>query len=99
LPDDFPGWAPQAGDHDTTARCDRLEQALKNDIDDWRFLPYIQRHEFEALVFAAKDCLEDLFDADDQLSGLARLRSEVAGISPEEIKSPLKNPPTSARMD
>jgi hypothetical protein len=50
-------------------------------------------------VFAAKDCLEDLFDADDQLSGLARLRSEVAGISPEEIKSPLKNPPTSARMD
>lgn len=94
LPDDFPGWAPQAGDHDTTARCDRLEQALKNDINDWRFLPYIQRHEFEALVFAAKDCLEDLFDADDQLSGLARLRSEVAGISPEEINDSPETAPS-----
>jgi hypothetical protein len=85
LPDDFPGWAPQAGDQDTAARCDRLEQALKNDIDDWRFSPYIQRHEFEALVLAAQDCLGDLFDADDQLSGLAMLRSEVAGMAPEEI--------------
>jgi len=93
LPDDFPGWAPQAGDHDTAARCDRLEKALKNDINDWKFCPYIQRHEFEALVFAAQDCLGDLFDADDQLSGLARLRSEVAGMAPEEINdSPVTAP-------
>ena len=85
MPVDFPGWAPQAGNHDTAARCDRLEQNLKNDIDDWRFSPYIQRHEFEALVFAAQDFLGDLSDADDQLSGLARLRSEVAGMPPGGI--------------
>lgn len=93
LPDDFPGYASQAGDHDTAARCDRLEQALMNDIEDWRFIPYIQRHEFEALVFAAQDCLGDHLDADDQLSGLARLRSEVAGMAPEQINdSPMTAP-------
>lgn len=85
MPDDFPGWGFQAGDQDTAARCERLEQALANDIDNWRFCPYIQRHEFEALVLAAQACLGDLFDADDQLSGLARLRSENDGINPEEI--------------
>lgn len=85
LPDDFPGWAFQAGDQDTAARCERLEQALKNDIEDWRFSPYIQRHEFEALVLAAQDCLADLYDAEDQLSGLAKLQAEIAGMAPEEI--------------
>jgi hypothetical protein len=85
LPDDFPGWAFQSGDQDTAARCERLEQALKNDIEDWRFSPYIQRHEFEALVLAAQDCLADLYDAEDQLSGLAKLQAEIAGMAPEEI--------------
>lgn len=94
LPDDFPGWAAQPGDQDTAARCERLEQALKNDIEDWRFSPYIQRHEFEALVLAAQACLGDLFDADDQLSGLASLRSEVAGMAPEEINDSPKTAPS-----
>ena len=85
LPDDFPGWESQPGDQDTAARCDRLEQALKDDIADWRFTPYIQRHEFEALVLAAQDCLGDLFEAADQLSGLVRLRFDIAGMAPEEI--------------
>jgi hypothetical protein len=85
LPDDFPAWAAQPGDQDTAARCERLEQALQNEIGDWRFAPYIQRHEFEALVLAAQDRLADLYDAEDQLSGLARLLAEIAGMAPEEI--------------
>jgi len=93
LPDDFPGWASQPGDHNTAARCDRLQEEIARDIGDRRLTPYIQRHEFEALVLAARDRLEDLYDAEDQLSGLAALNSEIAGMAPEEINdSPASAP-------
>lgn len=29
-----------------------IEKALADDIDDGRFIPYIQLHEFETLLFA-----------------------------------------------
>ena len=36
-----------------------LEQAIKDDITNHRFIPYIQKHEFEALVFASNDSIEE----------------------------------------
>jgi hypothetical protein len=100
LPDDFPDRAHQPGDADHGSRCARLERAMVRDItgssDDcgaWRLIPYIQCHEFEALVLAASHCLVDLFDADDQRDGLLSLRSEISGIPPEDINdSPLTSP-------
>ena len=58
-----------------------------------RLIPYIQSHEFEALVLAASRCLVDLFDADDQRVGLVMLQAEIADIPPEDINdSPLTSP-------
>src|SRR5690606_28976217 len=62
LPKDFPGLAPQGTDSDTTRRCDRLIEALGREFEDSRFIPYIQRHEFEALVLASLPHLYDWFD-------------------------------------
>lgn len=30
-----------------------MERAIKRDIDDWRFYPYIQLHEFETVLFSS----------------------------------------------
>lgn len=100
LPQDFPDRAHQPADTNSVSRCARLEQAMVRDIvgtnDDcgtWRLIPYIQSHEFEALVLAVSHCLADLFDADDQRAGLVSLQAAISGIPPEDINdSPLTSP-------
>lgn len=54
LPKDFPGYADIACLASPHERVKRLETALASNIDDQqgRFIPYIQLHEFEALIFA-----------------------------------------------
>ena len=52
LPGDFPGFSAGASVPDARARATVLEGAFAIDINDWRFVPYIQVHEFEALIFA-----------------------------------------------
>ena len=51
LPADFPGYY-QATQSDPYTRVEALEHALAKDINDQRFIPYIQVHEFETLIFA-----------------------------------------------
>lgn len=50
LPDDFPGHHAAASNPDPISRATALENAMLEDIGDNRFVPYIQVHEFEALV-------------------------------------------------
>lgn len=52
LPDDFPGYKESKKITDPYAKVDCLEEALKQDIAHPKFIPYIQLHEFEALIFA-----------------------------------------------
>ena len=49
LPTDFPGFSSDS------SRIDRIESAVKAEIGYDRLVPYIQRHEFEALLFAVTD--------------------------------------------
>lgn len=51
LPADFPGYH-QAKYSNPYTRVEFLERALAEDINDHRFTPYIQIHEFEAFIFA-----------------------------------------------
>ena len=52
LPEDFPGFAVAMAKATPQLRVQALEEALRKDIDFHRFMPYIQLHEFEALVLA-----------------------------------------------
>lgn len=85
LPDDFPALGEHRADADTARRCSALEAALGALFDDPRFIPYIQRHEFETLVLASLPSLRELLDAEDDLAGLAALEATVATTPPEEI--------------
>lgn len=52
LPDDFPSYVDARHTSDPYARVYALEDALRIDIEHRRFIPYIQLHEFEALLLA-----------------------------------------------
>lgn len=57
LPDDFPGYEAAQAIAEPYARVASLETAFAEAINDGRFIPYIQLHEFEALLFCGIDYL------------------------------------------
>lgn len=73
LPEDFPGFAEALKQQNPYQKVATIEQALAEDINDSRFIPYIQLHEFEALLFVDPQKFEiEYFDKPD---GIATLRS------------------------
>lgn len=83
LPEDFPGYEAAMRERDPYVRVERLEDALREDISDWRFVPYIQLHEFEALLFADPTKLNEQFECDSAV--IARLVEEAERCNPELI--------------
>lgn len=84
LPEDFPGYDEASSVSDPYERVVVLENALSQDISDHRFIPYIQLHEFEALLFASPRMLETQFHhRSDEIDRLVETAS--AFDSPELI--------------
>ena len=52
LPADFPGYEETQRIPDPYEKVRSFEKVLSDDIDDWRFIPYLQLHEFEALLLS-----------------------------------------------
>jgi hypothetical protein len=84
LPNQFPGIAQHGAVGDTRRRAELLEEALFADIGDWRLIPYLQRHEFEALVLAGLDALKEILDAAEH-RGVSALQEIVASVPPEDV--------------
>ena len=84
LPTDFPRYADAAEVSDPYARVEILEAAMSEVIGDRRFIPYIQLHEFEALLFANPQKLDTQFlDHPSALQQLVETASELG--SPELV--------------
>ena len=83
LPSEFPGWIEARGKTVPTERVSILEEAFCAEMGDKRFYPYIQLHEFEALLYC------DLFQLQNRIPNseraIAELLRDVAGLSPEDI--------------
>ena len=60
LPNDFPGTDAFTGRAGSLSPRRRLGSALAEDIDDPRFMPYIQLHEFEAVLLADAGKIADV---------------------------------------
>ncbi len=83
LPAEFPGWGEARKKTRPLERVTTLEKALETELADPRFLPFIQLHEFEALLFCDLGELEQrIFDSE---AGVQALRKEVVNLAPEEI--------------
>lgn len=61
LPDDFPGHKEASQLADKYARVEKMEEAFAADVGDGRFLPYLQLHEFEAILFSRPGVFGEYF--------------------------------------
>ncbi|MEO5373712.1 MAG: DUF4276 family protein [Alphaproteobacteria bacterium] len=77
IPANFPGIDVPSAMSDCYERVSALENAFEADIRTdglWRFIPYIQLHEFEALIFADPARLDSRFPVHDEaIKGLMAL--------------------------
>lgn len=99
LPSDFPGYADAVQIKDPYRRVASLEAALGSDINaalnDSRFIPYIQLHEFEALILADPRQLEwEFLEQDAAIARIADMVEREGGnpelIDDGEMTSPSK---------
>lgn len=83
LPGDFPSWHETAEMSDPYARVARLEAAMARSLGDPRFIPYIQLHEFEALLLV--DLMKFAELDPDYGSKLRLLHRELVDVNPELV--------------
>lgn len=92
LPNQFPGWTKAKQLTRPHDRIRVLEESLKADFADHRFLPYIQLHEFEALLYCDLSQIQRRISGSE--TGLRQLAHEVKNLSPEEINEGVATAPS-----
>lgn len=84
LPKDFPQFYEAKQIIEPYQRVKYLETAFCNDINDHRFIPYIQLHEFEALILSDPSRLSERFpECKSQVEELSKVCQKFS--SPELI--------------
>ncbi|ACK64707.1 conserved hypothetical protein [Rippkaea orientalis PCC 8801] len=85
LPNNFPYFNESKQQTDPYQKVKQLEKAFKEDIADDRFIPYIQLHEFEALILSNPSKFDSCFEEEysSQIKELVSLCQSYA--SPELI--------------
>ena len=93
----FPKWDESKGYPDVDERVTLIEQGMKECIDEKftpRFIPYIQLHEFEGLLFSNIEVFEKVIPKGD-LVGIDELRQiAVTFDNPEMINNSLETSPS-----
>jgi len=94
LPSDFPGYELAMQEHDPYSKIAVLEEAFYHDLNDRRFIPYIQLHEFEALLFVKPSLLElEYFDHKKEIEQLNQILLSFAH-NPELINDKRETAPS-----
>lgn len=76
LPKEVPGFTLAANSSRSAAEVDAIESAWAAHFGEPRFVPYLQRYEFEALVLACPPALRAIFPT--QASALTDLETAIA---------------------
>lgn len=98
LPSDFPGFVDASKLADPYQKVATIEKAMAADISDWRFIPYIQLHEFEALLFVDPKKFEiEYFDNPDGIAVLEAVRNNIN--NPELINQGTTTAPSKRIID
>jgi hypothetical protein len=86
LPSDFPGYHRARRSHDFRQRVENLEREFGANVNHSRFIPYLQLHEYEALLFSAPDQFRIYYEEQEYDAGIQRLQNLASQReSPEEI--------------
>ena len=92
LPNDFPDFSNAQKKTDPYQKIACLEAALAQDIGDNRFIPYIQLHEFEALILADARKLD--WEYFEHEAAIASLVTMVGDTCPELINDGAETAPS-----
>lgn len=96
----FPKWEVAEQYIDKNERMSFLESSMKDDIDDsirYRFIPYIQLHEFEGLLFCDKSVFETVIPEKD-LVGYEELEQTLTIYPNPELINTSKETSPSHRL-
>lgn len=91
IPKNMPQYEVSMSLGSDSLRADALEKALECEVGDIRFLPYIQLHEFEALLFSNNKGFEEYMSS-EQAGKTAAIISAFA--NPEDINSSPETAPS-----
>ncbi|RZJ86612.1 MAG: DUF4276 family protein [Chryseobacterium sp.] len=87
LPNSFPGYTINS------LQINNIEQAMLADLGGYDFiLPYIQRHEIEALMFSAPEGINFVIDKQRQMDEIAAVMAQYN--NPEDINSTPQGAPS-----
>lgn len=90
LPTDFPKYdVCQQSDPYTRVEC--IENEIGKDVHDRRFIPYIQLHEYEALILSKPDVMGEWYIND--LDAIEELKADIASVNNPELINK-DNPPS-----
>lgn len=84
IPEDTPGCTPPKPRSGAT-RADAMLSAMTASLADSRFIPYIQVHELEALLFVDLGIVQDVAADAAGRRALQRLAQDIAGLGAEEV--------------
>ena len=94
LPTSIPNYATISKKFTKKNSVDEFEKAIAKDIDDHRFVPHIQMHEFEALLFSSAKGFSTYYENEKSVvKGVTKIMDEFS--NPEDINS---NQPPSYRI-
>ena len=96
LPNNFPGYEASSSIQNPYQRVGVLEDALRTDLSDPRFIPYIQLHEFESLLLSDPEKLVTLPDV--STTSIQRLSNAVSGFDSPELINDGENTSPSMRI-
>lgn len=82
IPSDFPGFKDLQKDLHFRKKVEKLEILFAEDIDNSKFLPYLQLHEFEALLFSDVSHFKKLPNIGNKISEFEKI---ISSKEPEEI--------------
>ena len=97
----FPHWDDSQSIVDKSERMGFLENAMQEDIPDttrYRFMPYVQLHEFEGILFSDIKVIEDNFDTSEFKDHAYLVETNTTYSNPEEINDSSMTAP-SERLD
>lgn len=100
LPNDFPKYEEiKSSSISAIQKVEKLENAIKENIEINKniqtnnFIPYIQLHEFEALIFSNIETIKKLYKSNEfNFNGLDKIISEYP--NPEEINDSVNTAPS-----
>ena len=96
IPVTMPNYTLMEQERSIDRKIEILEEGITGDIDDYRLIPYIQKHEFEALLFSDNCGFEEMYEES--------ISNETQAIiddypNPEDINNSPKTAPSKRLMN